>query len=144
MKQAKNLMPKVFTSKTQKTGQLGEKIASKYLKNKNFLILDNNYSRKWGEIDIIALKDNITHFIEVKTVAVSYETVLKDVSREKNYYIKPEENMTFQKYKKLEKAVGSYVGEKGLEGEFQIDLLTVYLDESRKEAHIKVFEKISF
>jgi len=62
-------MPKVFTSKTQKIGELGEKIAEKFLKNKGFKIVDRNYTRKWGEIDIITKKGTKLHFIEVKTVS---------------------------------------------------------------------------
>ena len=49
-------MPKVFTSETQKIGKL-EKMCSKFLMKHNFLILDRNYTKKWGEIDIVAEKD---------------------------------------------------------------------------------------
>ena len=58
------------------TGALGEKIAADYLKKQGFSILDTNYLKKWGEIDIVArgtgVNDQIVRFVEVK--AVSYET----------------------------------------------------------------------
>ena len=72
-------MPKIFTSETQKTGEIGENIAVKFLMKHGFSILDRNYTKKWGEIDIVAEKDNKISFIEVKSV--SCET-LNSVSRE--------------------------------------------------------------
>lgn len=57
-----------FTEK-QRIGRLGEEIAVKYLKNKGFLIITQNYLKKCGEIDIIAQKGKILHFVEVKTVS---------------------------------------------------------------------------
>ena len=62
-------MPKVFTSQTQKIGELGETLACEYLIRESFKIVDRNYYQKIGEIDIIARKDKIIHFIEVKTVS---------------------------------------------------------------------------
>jgi len=53
-------------------GRLGEDIAVKHFVKHSFKVLDRNYRKKWGEIDIVAEKDNILHFIEVK--AVSCET----------------------------------------------------------------------
>lgn len=48
-------------------GYLGEKIAKFYLQINNFQILKCNFLCKFGEIDIIAKKQNYIHFIEVKT-----------------------------------------------------------------------------
>ena len=60
---------KTFTSKTQKIGEIGEKLACMFLMKHGFKVLDRNYRKKWGEIDIIAQKDDILRFIEVKTVS---------------------------------------------------------------------------
>ena len=49
----------------------------KHLVKHSFKILDRNYRKKWGEIDIVAKKDNILHFIEVKTIQCSYEKPIK-------------------------------------------------------------------
>ena len=62
-------MPKVFTSETQKKGEIGENIAVKFLMKHNFSIIERNYTKKWGEIDIIAEKSNKLYFIEVKSVS---------------------------------------------------------------------------
>ncbi|OQX87410.1 YraN family protein [candidate division KSB1 bacterium 4484_87] len=48
-------------------GKLGEKLASDYLKNKGYKIIKRNYRFGHGEIDIIAEKDGILIFVEVKT-----------------------------------------------------------------------------
>ena len=48
-------------------GKLGEDKATDYLKQKGYSILHKNYSTKFGEIDIIAKKNNCLYFVEVKT-----------------------------------------------------------------------------
>ena len=48
-------------------GDLGEKIAQTYLRLFGFEIINCNFRTKEGEIDIIAEKSDILHFIEVKT-----------------------------------------------------------------------------
>ena len=50
----------------QKVGEIGENVASEYLKKKGFKILERNYWKKWGELDIIAQKGDVIHFVEVK------------------------------------------------------------------------------
>lgn len=41
-------------------------MAQKYLRSKGFNILNNNYSSRYGEIDIVATKDECLVFVEVK------------------------------------------------------------------------------
>ena len=49
-------------------GQVGEEIAANWLMNNGYRILDRNWKLKNSyELDIIAFKDNLIHFIEVKT-----------------------------------------------------------------------------
>ena len=49
-------------------GQVGEEIAANWLMNNGYRILDRNWKLKGSyELDIIAFKDNLIHFIEVKT-----------------------------------------------------------------------------
>ena len=47
-------------------GDIGEAIAFQYLKKQGYKILEINYKNKIGEIDIIAEKNNIIRFVEVK------------------------------------------------------------------------------
>jgi putative endonuclease len=129
-------MPKVFTSETQKTGEVGENVAVKFLMKHNFLILDRNYTKKWGEIDIVAEKDSKIYFIEVKSV--SCET-LNNIDK---YY--PEDNMHPWKLKRLGRAVQTYLLSRKIpeEKEWQVDLLVVYLDVKNKKAKVKVVSDI--
>lgn len=52
---------------TKIVGQRGEAVVVSYLQNQGFKILAQNYQKFFGEIDIIAQRDNILCFIEVKT-----------------------------------------------------------------------------
>ncbi len=48
-------------------GVYGEKVTADYLKNQGFIIFKRNYHSRFGEIDIIAEKDDLLLFVEVKT-----------------------------------------------------------------------------
>jgi putative endonuclease len=48
-------------------GTLGENRVAEYLKAQGYSIITVNYKKKYGEIDIIALKDSTLAFVEVKT-----------------------------------------------------------------------------
>ena len=52
---------------TKSKGNYAEERACKFLENKGFKIINRNFYFKGGEIDIIALKANTLHFIEVKS-----------------------------------------------------------------------------
>lgn len=55
-----------MTNKT--VGKQGENLASIFLTNKGYKILEMNYKySRFAEIDIIAVKNNVIHFVEVKT-----------------------------------------------------------------------------
>jgi putative endonuclease len=130
-------MPKVFTSETQKTGEIGENIAVKFLMKHNFLILDRNYTKKWGEIDIIAEKSNKIYFIEVKSVTRDTLENIKDDYR-------AEDNMHPWKMKRLSRTIQTYLLHKKVpdDKEWQVDLLVVYLDLKAKKARVKVVSDI--
>lgn len=66
----KNIIPKQmnFTKDYKiKLGKKGEELVEKYLMKNNYNIICKNFYTKKGEIDIIATKDNLLIFIEVKT-----------------------------------------------------------------------------
>ena len=134
-------MPKVFTSETQKTGEIGENIAVKFLVKHGFFILDRNYTKKWGEIDIIAEKETKLYFIEVKSVS---KPDLDRVSRETLDSYKPEDNMHPWKLKRLSRTIQTYLLNKKIdeEKEWQVDLLVVFLDIKNKKARVKVVSDI--
>lgn len=49
------------------TGRLGEELTAYYLQKSGYEIVRRNFRIKGGEIDIIAKKDDIIAFVEVKT-----------------------------------------------------------------------------
>ena len=57
----------------RKTGNLGEDLACRFLMKRGFDVIERNYLKKCGEIDIIATNKGKIHFIEVKSV--SHETI---------------------------------------------------------------------
>lgn len=115
---------------------IGENIACRFLTNLNFKIVKRNYRKKWGEIDIIAEKNNVIHFVEVKTV--SCETSF-DIEKIKN----PEENIHHWKLKRLSRTIQSYLlGECEEAADWQFDTMAVFLFIKDKKARVRFFENI--
>jgi len=135
---------KNFTSKSQKIGELGEDIACKFLMKHGFVILERNYTKKWGEIDIVALKEGKRYFIEVKSTSVSSLDYIKDNDGEvESKRSRPEENMHPWKLKRLRRVVETYLISKRLGAvNWQFDLLVVYLDIEKRQARVKVIDNI--
>lgn len=137
-------MPKVFTSKRQKIGELGETIACIYLKKQGFSIIEQNYTKPWGEIDIVAVKDQKVYFIEVK--AVSRERKGSNTVRygmDDDFY-RPEENMSRLKLRKLYRTIEIYIKDKkiSIDTEWQLDLICVYLNNQKRIGEVKRIENI--
>ena len=131
-------MPKVFTSEKQKIGEIGENIAVKFLVKHSFSILDRNYTKKWGEIDIVAEKDDKLYFIEVKSVS---RLTLDNVQQELDQY-NPEDNMHPWKLKRMARTIQTYLLSKNLDKEWQVDLLVVFLNLKDKKARVKIIKDI--
>ena len=94
---------------TKTKGNLAEDKAVKFLINKGYKIIDRNFYFKGGEIDIIALKDDIIHFIEVKSG--------------KNF--EPVYNITPLKLKRIIKGATIYMKKHNLKNAFCIDAIII-------------------
>lgn len=128
---------KNFTSKSQKIGEIGEDIASLFLMKHGYTILERNYTKKWGEIDVIAQKNNILYFIEVKSKSVDD---LNNVSHVTN---RPEDNMHPWKLKRLSRVIQTYLINKRIGNtKWQFDLLVVYLDLEKRLSRVRKIENI--
>ncbi len=125
-------------SAKRRLGNVGEDIAATFLESRGFQILERNYLRTWGEIDIVAVKGDSVRFVEVK--AVSRES-LGSISREKEGY-RPEEQVHPAKLRRLCRTAEMYMNEKGDERDFQIDVVTVYMDTKRRVARCRLYEQV--
>lgn len=110
----------------QEIGKLGQKIAVKFLKKKNYKILAENIYFREGEIDILAEKNYILRFIEVKT-----RTNLK--------FGYPEEAISKRKWEHLELAINKYIEKNNVNQEYRLEIISIILDFQNKKAHIKFF-----
>ena len=118
----------------RRLGDIGENIACVFLEKRGFEIIERNYLRKWGEIDIVARKGKVIRFIEVK--AVSRVTL----DQKDNY--RPEDNMHPWKLKRLARAMQTYLLEKKLDCDWQLDLITVKINEITRQARVELVENI--
>ena len=125
---------KKLTSK--QLGNLGEDLASKFLLKRGCSIVDRNYWQKSGEIDIIAKKDNVLRFIEVKTV--SRENL---VGQSEDVY-RPEDNIHPWKLQRIARTIEIFLSKKEMDFDWQIDLITICLDIKNKKAKIDFLENI--
>lgn len=141
-------MPKIFTSKTQKFGEIGEGIACNFLIKKRFVVIERNYTKPWGEIDIVAKKDKKLHFIEVKTVSceiINGKVTHPPARAGETKGIRPEENMHRKKLDRLSRVVETYLLKcSNDEVEWQFDLISVLLDVEKKIARVRILEDIVF
>ncbi len=120
-----------------KIGRFGEDIACVFLKKHGFKVLERNYSRKWGELDIVAKKAKKLCFVEVKTV--SCETGGDD---SRSGY-RPEDNMSPNKIKKFTRVIQTYLQEKGInEMEWSAALIAIRVDTASKKAKVRFIENL--
>ncbi len=116
---------------TREIGDIGENIACKFLIKNNYLIIDRNYRKKWGEIDIVASKKGILHFIEVKSInsKIGY---------------RPEENVHEVKIKRLRRVIQTYLVERkyGLGALFEFHIAVVYMNTNTRLAKVSFMENV--
>lgn len=110
----------------QKIGKEGEDIAKKYLKQKGYTIIEQNFRCKQGEIDIIALDKQEIVFVEVKT-------------RTNTRYGLASEAVNSQKKKHILGAIKYYIHKRNLENKFiRIDVIEIYMKKQKAYInHIK-------
>ena len=120
-----------MTTEKQNIGQLGEDIAVKYLEKHGYKILDRNYRKPWGEIDIVAQQSDELVFIEVKTQNQKFEW-------------RPEENITRHKKRQLSRIITSYLKANKIpeDQNWLIDVLAITLDFKTKNAQIEHIKNI--
>ena len=108
-------------------GKFGENIACDFLLENDYKIIERNFRKPWGELDIIAkAPDRTLVFVEVKTLQFRSEQAAEEG-------LQPEEQLTKAKLQKLKRTASLYAGhrqelvkdDKG----WQIDLIALTVKE---------------
>ena len=90
-------------------GYEAEAIASRYLIHKDFRVIEQNFYTKYGEIDIIAFKENTLYFVEVKSGSG----------------FDPIDNVTPEKIEKLKKSIAVFLKTKALDLPYNLSLIII-------------------
>lgn len=105
-------------------GKKGEELAKQYLVSQGYNILNVNYKNHIGEIDIIAIKNEVISFIEVKT-------------RTSLNYGYPYEAVNKKKQQKIIHTSMLYIKQRNIRDiQFSYDIIEVYLTRDIKINHI--------
>ena len=94
---------------TKDKGNQAESLAKIFLQNSGFEIVESNYFTRYGEIDIVATKDFIYHFIEVKSG--------------KNF--EPLQNVTPKKLNRIIDSIHIYLANHAMDTAFCVDIITI-------------------
>ncbi|APA91511.1 MULTISPECIES: YraN family protein [Myroides] len=100
-------------AKHHEVGKEGENAATDYLIKRGYEILTRNYFAEKTELDIVALKDNILVFVEVKT-------------RSSLDFGLPQDFVNIRKIKLLIKAANLFITEFEREEEVRFDIIGIY------------------
>ncbi|MBI4066303.1 YraN family protein [Candidatus Gottesmanbacteria bacterium] len=100
----------------KRLGKIGEDLACEYLLSHQYRVIERNFQKRYGELDIVAIKDNTLVFVEVKT-------------RIGRTFGLPEESVTLRKLAEVKQTAYYY---KLLHPQFpesmQIDVIAIELD----------------
>jgi len=103
------------------TGKQGETLGAHYLEERGYNILHVNWRYSYYEIDLIAWKEPVLHFIEIKT-------------RSNNRFGYPEEGVTVKKLKRIMQAAEAFLLSNSQYTRVQYDILSVIIVERNKAA----------
>ena len=129
----------------QKIGKMGEDLACQYLEKNGHKIIERNYLKKWGEIDIVTGKAKKIHFIEVKSVSREISDSKEgNVIHETNDSYRAEDNMHPWKLQRLRRAIQSYLLDRNIvdDVDWQFDVMAVHIDQNRGLHKVFLMEDI--
>lgn len=127
----------------QEVGQIGENCAATYLERHGYKVIDRNYRKKYGEIDIVATKRGILHFVEVKSTTEAHVT--RESNDDDDY--EAEENVHPWKLKRLRRVIevyllSKYPNDEDEEPDWQLDVVTVQVDREARVGRVCILEDI--
>lgn len=110
---------------TQKIGKKGENIAVEFLEKKNYQVLLKNYRYKKNEVDLIAIKNSLLIFVEVKL-------------RSNLDYGMPEETVSEAQKKRIIETAEHYIIENNWQNDIRFDIISITnLNDSYKIEHFE-------
>ncbi|MGB2762374.1 MAG: YraN family protein [Minisyncoccales bacterium] len=118
-----------MTEHNLQIGRIGEEIAKEYLEDKDYNIMEQNCQTRYSEIDLIAKKNDVLVFVEVRT-------------KTSEKFGSPEETINKEKIRKLVRSANAYSARKRWKGQCRIDAVCVVLDQSHKLNRIQHYESI--
>ncbi len=108
----KSQLPPSRKTHNQTFGSQGENLATEYLETKKYKILDRNYRSSAGEIDIIAEKNGVVVFVEVKT-------------RTSDSYGEGSISVNHKKLTRMAQGATEYLHENNLRADFRFDIIAI-------------------
>ncbi len=119
--------PAVKTSR-QRLGRWGEDLAGRYLEERGYSILERNVRTAYGELDLVARKEDVLVFVEVKT-------------RTSESFGLPEVSVTEQKQAHILNAAQDFMQRHPeLEGDWRVDVIAILGAPGREPAQVEHFE----
>jgi len=109
---------------TKIIGDHGESLAVRHLQENGYNILERNYRYKRGEIDIVAEKDSLLVFVEVKT-------------RTRIDYGQPEEGLTEKQEQRILEVADNYLEEKEWQQDIRFDVVAITLGNPPENIHFE-------
>lgn len=114
----------------QRIGKFGEILAKNYLVRHGYKVIDSNVKLSYQELDIVAEKNDLIIFVEVKT-------------RISQIYGPAEGAFAFTKSDRFRRGIEMFIKNNKISPDnIRADLITVDIDGVKKTAKIKHFEDI--
>ena len=115
-------------------GQWGEKVASEYLKNSGYTILECNFHTANGELDIIAISP------EARLACLVFVEVKTRTSREHGY---PEDAISKKKWNHLHAAIQCYLASRlPNDIDWCLDVISIIGHPNHGEPQIQHYESV--
>lgn len=113
----------------QRKGKLGERIAEGFLVKKGYHIIERRFYSRQGEIDLIATKDKMIIFVEVKM-------------RTSNSFGEPEQSIGSGKIRRINKTIYKFLAKYPRYNNYDPCLDVVSIELSRGRARVRHYESI--
>jgi putative endonuclease len=116
-----------------KVGKQGENIAREYLVKKGYTLVQANFHNRYGEIDLIMVKDSSLIFVEVKLkIGEQFGSPEEMINSKKIWQVKKTAEAFLQQNQRLAQKYPEY----------QVDAVCIVLDENQEIERINHWENI--